>query len=67
MENRETELHMYATDSLNLNFILNKYEIENPALLEQLLLVNHKGQTPLHIALENHDHKSVSLILKRLG
>jgi ankyrin repeat protein len=67
IEKRENELHWYATDSDNLNFLLSKYEELDQVLLEQLLVVNKKGQTPLHIALENHNHKSVSLILKKLG
>ncbi|CDW91232.1 wd-40 repeat protein [Stylonychia lemnae] len=64
---QECELHTYAADYTNINYILQKYDETDQRLFQQLLIVNQFGKTPLHIALENNDHKSVSIILKYLA
>ena len=47
-----------------MNFILKRYYVEDPVMLEQLYYKNNQGKTPLHIAVAANNTRMVNLILK---
>eukprot|EP00347_Sterkiella_histriomuscorum_P007705 403347881 len=67
IQNKQTELHQNANEYQNINYLLSKYEQTDPRLLEQLLIINQNGKTPIHLALENNDHKCISSLLKYMS
>jgi len=61
-----TTLHDLVLNYNSLEFCLKKYLEHNAEYANMVLLRNYKGETPLHMALYYHNHRSVNLILKVL-
>lgn len=48
--NLESELHHIVNDPSTLDLLLKHYEQHDIRILDHLLLLDHKGRTPLHVA-----------------
>lgn len=60
-------MHELADQYSSLKYVLGEYMKTDMLLLEQLLMPDSKGDTPIHYALEKNNHKCVNEMLSCLA